>query len=242
MNFFARKPALLIFFSVAILTISAMRADAQQTIFNVPSADILDKGKVYLELDATFRFNDTRSLNKFSSAVLRAVVGTGGNVEIGLNLTGNINPGADATTLASAVKWRAYNNDEKGLAIVVGDNLLVPVRNKTYRVGNYAYAQISKTIKETNGTRLTAGGYYFTKKVVSKAARGGGQFSLEQPVNKSLTVAADWFTGRHSAGYFTPGVIFKPHPRLTGYLGYSIGNDNPHSNNFFFAALGVNLN
>ncbi len=31
-----------------------MNVNAQQTIFNVPSSDILDKGKVYFELAATF--------------------------------------------------------------------------------------------------------------------------------------------------------------------------------------------
>lgn len=45
----------------------AARTNAQQTIFNVPSTDILGEGKVYVELDSTFRFNDTRSVNKFSS-------------------------------------------------------------------------------------------------------------------------------------------------------------------------------
>src|SRR5690349_3013730 len=33
------------------------QASAQQTIFNVPSSDVLDKGKVYFELDATFKPN-----------------------------------------------------------------------------------------------------------------------------------------------------------------------------------------
>ena len=33
-------------------------ANAQQTIFNVPSADVLDKGKVYGELDVTFKPNN----------------------------------------------------------------------------------------------------------------------------------------------------------------------------------------
>jgi hypothetical protein len=209
------------FIALAFCVISI---NAQQTIFNVPSSDILGKGKVYVELDATFRFDDSRTINRFSGFVPRIVAGTGGDVEVGLNLNGNIQPGADATTL------------------VVGNNVFIPVRNKSYNIGNYAYAQVSKTIKSTNGTRLTAGGFYFTKNVVSTAARGGAQFGFEQPVNKYLNINADYYTGRHAAGYFTPGVAFKPHPRVTGYVGYQIGNDNPRSNNFFYAAIGVNLN
>jgi hypothetical protein len=229
-------------FLILTTTVCSISANAQQTIFNVPSSDVLDKGKVYFELDSTFRFDNTRNSNKFSSLVPRVVVGTGGNVEVGLNLTGNINPGTDATALVPAIKWRAYSNEESGVSIVVGDNVIIPVRNKSYNIGNYAYAQVSKTIKSTNGTRLTVGGYYFTKNVVSTAARAGGQFGFEQPVNKYLNINADWYTGKNAAGYFTPGVAFKPHPRVTGYVGYSIGNDNPRSNNFFYAAVGVNLN
>lgn len=217
------------------------KTPAQQTIFNVPSADVLDKGKVYVELDANFKPNNREVLRRFSSFVPRVVAGVGGSVEIGLNLTGNVNPGADATTLLLAVKWRVCNSERKGVAVVVGDSVYIPVRHKTYNVGNYAYAQISKTFKSK--TRLTGGGYYFTKNVVSTAARGGGQFGFEQPITEKFGVAADWFTGKNSVGYFTPGVNFKPHPKVTGYVGYSIGNGEARKgNHFFYAAIGVNLN
>jgi hypothetical protein len=215
---------------------------AQQTIFNVPSSDILGRGKVYLELDASFKTNDQDALGKFSSFVPRIVVGTGSDIEVGLNVTGNIQPGSDTTTLVPAAKWRVYNGGDNGWAIVVGDNLYIPVRNKSYNVGNYAYAQASKSFK--TGTRLTAGGYHFTKNVVaSNADRAGGQFGFEQTVNKYININADWYTGRHAAGYFTPGVAFKLHPKVTGYAGYSIGNAGASSgNHFFYTAVGVNLN
>lgn len=76
-----------------------------------------------------------------------------------------------------------------------------------------------------------------------KAVRGGGQFGFEQTVGDKVTLAADWFTGRHSNGYFTPGVIYKPHPRVTAYFSYSIGNDRAAAgNHFFLFEIGYNLN
>jgi hypothetical protein len=83
---------------------------AQQTIFNVPSSDVLDKGKVYGELDVSFKPNDDADnvVGRFSSFVPRVVVGVGRRVEVGLNLTGNINPGPDSTTLVPAIKLKAY--------------------------------------------------------------------------------------------------------------------------------------
>jgi hypothetical protein len=59
---------------------------AQQTVFNVPTTDVLDPGKVYFELDISAKPNDP----KFSSFVPRVVVGVGGRVEVGLNITGNV--------------------------------------------------------------------------------------------------------------------------------------------------------
>lgn len=214
---------------------------AQQTIFNVPSTDVLDKGKVYGELDASLKPTDGAILTKFSSFVPRVVVGAGNNVEIGLNLTGNIQPGPDSTTLVPTIKWKPYQGKDNGWAVVVGNDLFIPVRNRAYNAGNYVYVETSKTFKD--GTRVTFGGYDFTRNVVASANRAGGQFGFEQPLNKKVTFAADWLTGKHGAGYFTPGVVLKVGPKVTGYAGYSIGNQNlSGGNHFFLLEFGYNFN
>jgi hypothetical protein len=229
-------------FGLALLFGSSVRA--QQTIFNVPSTDVLPKGKVYFELDVPFKpNNDPNNLvGHFSSFVPRIVVGAGSRIEVGLNVTGNIQPGADATTLVPAVKYKAYDGADNGWAIVAGDHLYVPVRNKAYNLGNYVYLEASKTFK-TN-TRITFGGYHFSDNVVApNAQRAGGQFGFEQTVNSKFSVVADWYTGKHAAGYFTPGITFKPHPKVTGYFGYSIGNTGAsRGNHYFLAEIGINFN
>ena len=222
-----------------------MKAHAQQTLFNVPTSDVLPKGKVYGELDITFKPNKNGEnvVPRFSSFLPRIVVGAGSDVEVGLNITGNIQPGPDATALVPTIKWRIYNGKDNGWSLVAGDHIFIPVRNKAYDAGNYVYAQVSKTI---NGgkTRLTAGGYDFSPNVVTaNAHRAGGQFGFEHAVNSSFTVLADWFTGKHASGYFTPGVYFKPHPKVTVYGGYSIVTaDFSKGNHFFYTALGINFN
>jgi hypothetical protein len=216
-------------------------AHAQQTIFNVPSTDVLDKGKVYAELDASVKPTDGSLVPKFSSFVPRVVVGAGSRIEVGLNVTGNIQPGPDSTTLVPTIKWKPYQGENNGWAFVVGDNLFIPVRNRAYNAGNYVYAEMSKTFK--SGTRITFGGYDFTANVVSAANRAGGQFGFEQPLTKKVTFAADWLTGKHSAGFFTPGIVFKVGPKVTGYAGYSIGNTNAsNGNHFFLLEVGYNFN
>jgi hypothetical protein len=225
-----------------VLTALSLTGQAQQTLFNVPTTDVLDKGKVYFELDVSAKLDDSDAVSKFSSFVPRLVVGAGGKVEAGVNLLGNVQPGPDSTTISPTVKWKVYDGGDNGWAIVLGDNLYFPVRNKSYNAGTYAYVMTQKTFKTK--TRLGFGSYFFSKNVVAaNANRAGGQFTLEQPLNKRVTLAADWFTGRHGAAYFTPGVVFKVGPKITGYASYSIGNQNAsRGNHYFLLEFGYNFN
>lgn len=229
---------------LAVLIVAPHELCGQQTIFNIPSTDVLERGKVYAELDVTFKLNDDPSsgFSRFSSFVPRVVIGSGSRVEIGLNITGNINPGPDSTTLVPAIKYKAYDGGDNGWAFVVGDHLFIPVGNTSYNLGNYVYAQASKTFK--GKTRLTFGAYHFSDNVVAASAqRAGGQFGFEQPITSKFGVAADWLTGRHTSGYFSPGVVFKLHSRLTGYASYSLGNASlRNGNHFFLLELGYNFN
>ena len=217
-------------------------AHAQQTVFNVPTTDVLDKGKVYFELDASVKPNDSDVLNKFSSFVPRVVVGTGHNIEIGLNIAGNVQPGADSTTLVPTFKWRVYNGGDNGWAIVAGTHAFIPVHNKAYDIGNYTYAMVQKTFNTK--TRVGFGSGFFTRDVVApNAVRGVGQFTFEQPFTNKFTIASDWYTGKHANGYWTSGGIYKLTKKLTGYFGYSVGNANASSgNHFFLVEIGYNFN
>jgi hypothetical protein len=229
------------FIFLFIVFISVSDAKAQQTIFNVPSTDVLDKGKIYGELDAAFKVDNGRDVRRFSSFVPRVVFGVGGNVEVGLNVVGNIQPGNDSTAIVPTVKWRFYQNAKKDVSIVAGTNVFIPVRNRAYRLGSYSYVNASKTLGEK--TRLTAGGYVYSKNVVAAKARGGAQFGVEHTVNPTFILAADYLTGKHANGYFTPGVFYKPTPKVIGYFGYSIGNSGARGgNNFFLFEVGYNFN
>ena len=218
-------------FVIGVLSTSAL---AQETIFNVPSGDVLDQGKVYGEFDFAY-------LWKTSAATYtpRFVAGIGHNLEVGLNLNGITTPGPSQTTLTPTVKWRPYN--QNGWALVVGDNVFIPVQNRTYDAGNYFYGQLIKTF-ETQ-TRLTLGAFDFTPHVVASGNKAGGQFGIEQPVGKRVTLAADWLTGNNAAGYFTPGAVIKLSSKATLYAAYEIGNSGlTQGNHLLLVELGWNFN
>jgi hypothetical protein len=221
--------ALLLLFALCSL------AQSQQTVLNVPSADVLDRGKAYFELDTTLRPEPYASTWE-----PRLVFGLGDNVEAGVNFVGLNHPGVSSTTIAPAIKWKAKRWPH-GWALLLGDDLFVPVQHRRYTAGNYVYAEVAKTF--ASGTRVTAGAFHFSPHVVSNGQRAGGQFALEQPLSKRATFVADWFTGDHANGYVSIGAVLKITPRLTFYPAYMIGNHRiPEGNHQFEFELGWNFN
>lgn len=225
--------SIFLFFFCVVFSLSVF---AQETVFNVPSGDVLDFGKVYSELDVSYRSSD--SLKTFTP---RLVVGVGHRLEVGVNINSVTAPVASQTTITPTIKWKLFDSSENGWSFLVGDNLFLPVQNRGYDAGTWVYAQAVKSWK-TN-TRATFGAYYASRNVFASFQRAGGQFAIEQAVNKRVTLAADWFTGNSSAGYATPGIIFKLTPKLTWYVSYQIGNSGvTNGNHQALTELGWNLN
>ena len=234
---FSRRQLLLLRCCALLVALcDAKSAHAQETVFDVPSADFLDKGKVYYEQDGTIRFQDPSA-----TFTPRVVFGIGHQIEIGANFNGLSAPTLTQLDVSPTIKWQLWKSAGSGWSFFVGDDVFFPVRDRTYNSGNYSYATLAKQFK--HGTRITAGAYDFTKNVVAPANRAGGQFTVEQTVTGRLTVAAEWYTGNNATGYFNPGVIYKFTPKLTGYAAYQIGNSGlTKGNHQFLYELGYNFN
>ena len=219
-----------------LLIFTASRAYGQETVFDVPSADVLDKGKVYGELDGT-----VRPVDPSATFTPRVVVGIGHQIEIGMNFEGLSAPVLGQLDVSPTVKWRPWRSETSGWSFYAGDNVYFPVRQRAYNVGNYSYAAFAK--EWTHGTRITFGGYDFTRYVVANANRAGGQFTFEQRVSDRLTLAAEWYTGKQAVGYVNPGAIIKLTSKLTLYAAYQIGNAGLTTGNHqFLWELGYNFN
>ena len=211
-------------------------AYGQQTVFDVPSADVLDKGKIYGELDGT-----VRPVDPLATFTPRVVVGVGHQIEIGMNFDGLSAPAFDQLEISPTMKWRLWKDRTSGWCFYTGDDLFFPVRKRTYEAGNYIYAFFAK--EWNHGTRIGVGGYDFTRNVVADANRAGGQFTFEQRVSNRLTLAAEWYTGNTAAGYLNPGAILKLNSKLTLYAAYQIGNAGVTTGNHqFLWEVGYNFN
>ncbi len=204
------------------------RGLAQQTIYNVPSADVLESATVYFETDQYFRPWKTES-GRSGNFFMRGVVGVGYNVELGINVgpfdyLRRSNPFIDF-----AAKWKPFSvefGDEKkpgALGIYVGNHAGVGLRKDVegdFRDFLYGAASLKLPVLQT---RLGVGPYFATRRVFDDRSRGGVLATFEQPVSRidGLLFAADWFSGR--GGSATVGFIYNKDP-FTFYLGHGLAN------------------
>ena len=214
---------------VFAVVFGAGTARAQQTLFNVPSADVLDKGKTYVEVDDLYGGDPDVQV-----ITIRGVQGLGGRVEAGVNLGGFVQPGRSTPTIVPNVKWQPYRTDT--FFVTTGALGLFYLRgSKDGDPAALVYSHVAW--RAPTKTRLTAGAWAASDGYAGPGAERGGLFGFEQPLGRTLTVAADWFTGKNGLGYFTPGV-FVAAGAVTIYAGYSIKNGDSKGNGLL-AELGV---
>ena len=237
-----------------LFVLVAQTASAPSTIFNIPSTDTVDKGKGYFEIDFLPQAPgpDTgASTNIFNP---RIVIGLPMDAEFGVNVpiyhNGDGNP-ANLAYLQPNFKVKFYKNDMDGLAATVGIVANFPMNRTDVQLPwAYIYGNFSKKVKGDMGPRFTVGPFGVIakqddpRKVGFSGTRGGVLLGYEQPLGGPVSFVADWFSGKNSIGYFTPGIsITLPHNGLLN-AGYSIGNDswensNATKNRYAFIYYGI---
>ncbi len=214
--------------AVTALVLLPATARSQQTVFNVPSADVLEPGKLYLETDQYFQ-SWKSGVDDVGFAFVRSVYGLAPDVEIGVN-AGPFDYDHPSVAFAdAAVKWRPWQaefgrGEDTGMyGFVVGDNLGVNVHGEAaHDSRDYAYAEGFVTLAASK-TRFSAGPYYATEDTFAPEDRFGAQMALEHPIRgvEGLTAAADWISG--DGGALTTGFIWSRSP-WTFYAGYGFAN------------------
>ena len=200
--------------AVLVLAILGALARGQETVFNVPSPDILQKGRIYLETDQ-YLADDA------GFGLVRGVYGLARDVEIGVNAGPFDHRHSSVAFVDGTVKWRPVEAASGGLFL--GNHLGANVNgDPAHDVRDYAYGA-GYLVLARGGTRISAGPYYATEDYFAPEARWGAQLTLEQPIAavEGLTAAADWYSGSGAAA--TTGLVWTRRP-WTFYAGYGFAN------------------
>ena len=233
-------------FVVVLFLATAQSTFSQSTLFNIPSTDVVAKKKVYLEFDFISHL-ESHSDGGFQAYVPRAVVGVGKRTEVGLNAAFIDTFAPDQPVeLQPNVKYQLYQGEGNGVTVATGGILYLPVSHRTGTdTFGMIYTVVSKQVKASHGPRVTGGAYGLVGRTDGSGTSGGAIFGYEQPLLPGkVSFVADWFSGKNSIGYFTPGIsITLPHSGLFN-AGYSFGNDswadsNATKNRYVFVYYGV---
>lgn len=207
-------------------------AAAQQTILNIPSADVLDKKQIYFRLDTSWFPSPG-----VATVAPNFIFGAGHNIEFGVNINAFGIPADIANrAIVPNFKWKLLSGKASApthFDIYLGDQLFVPTFHRTLDAGNYAYAAGALTLRAN--TRFTFGGWDSID-VTAAGHHGGALLGLEQTVahqkdRNLVTLGADWQSGRGGNGALAVGVMFFPTPRLMIIPAFQIANSGDHNAN-----------
>lgn len=217
---------------------------AQSTIFNIPSTDVVAKGKTYVEFDF-FRHLESDSNGGFTTLVPRVVVGAGHGVEMGLNVAFTSSAAPTTIYIQPNIKYQFLSNEKEGTALTVGALGFVPAKDRKFNdTFTMLYMNGSKKFSGDLGGRITAGVYGLvsydakTGPNSKKPSIAGAMLAYEQPITKKVSFVADWFSGNNSVGYVTPGFSFALPRNSLLNVGYTIGNYG-HKNNALYIYYGI---
>jgi hypothetical protein len=240
-----------------LLIIYSGRTWAQSTLFNIPTTDTVAKGKAYAEFDFMPQMPGTDD-SRIYMLNPRVVIGAPHNFEFGINIpiyiTTTSGPSATNGFIQPNAKWKFYENEKAGIAVAIGGILNTALNKRdTQDSWGLLYALASKKIKTGDyGPRFHAGPYGVVSAnqdsnsgpISFFGRRAGVILGIEQPIQKRITLVADWYSGKNNLGYFTPGVSISVPGNGLLNIGYSIGNDswtgsNASRNRYLFAYYGV---
>lgn len=195
---------------------------AQQTIFNVPSADITSKNHIFLNPQLVFR---SWAPGRFYAVTNYSALGIGYNSEIDVTLFNVNSPPANNITLGtgfrSVIPIFSKKLPKREIKIIAGSQILASLQGQG--VGNWSYGELSGLLPKLN-TRLTTGVSFGTKQVFD---RNVVCFiaGYEQPVTKNFSLIADWFSGTNTFGLFTSGFSYTFPKNVDVLIGYQLPNN-----------------
>jgi hypothetical protein len=216
-----------------VLLVFCGSVSAQSTLFNVPSTDILPKGRFYIEADFIAKFEKFEK-GGFQTYGYRAVYGVRKNLEVGANFFYTRNGNRPSPKeFQPNIKYRAFQSEKYGVAVSTGAQFFIPLdKSAGNRVYSMVYANASKSVNRLNGMRLTGGFYNIVGAPRDFGSKRGAIIGIEQPIFRRLTFIGDWYSGNNRLGYSAAGLNYAITKKQFVLVGYNFGNFGAGNNAF----------
>jgi len=218
----------------AFLLFVSFSVQAQQTIFSVPSADITQKDKNFVQHESQFR---AKSPGEFWAGTHYAARGIGYNTEIDATLFNLSSPAsknvAFATGFKSVLPIPIKEISSYQPKIIFGS--MIPFSLQGNGIGNWTYLENSFFIPQSD-TRLTGGISFGTKQIFGSdvVCFIGG---FEQKITDKLSYIGDWYSGNNALGVFSTGISYNLPKNVIFYGGYQIPNSKKIARNGFIIEI-----
>ena len=219
--------------SLAIVAIAAsiQVTEAQSSLFNVPTADVMEEGSAYVEADFDAHFAKYRD-GGWQSYGVSAIYGIRKKTEIGLNayLVRSAD-GLSPVEIQPNIKYRLYTNESLGVSVATGAIAYIPVSRRFGRDAMAsAYVVAGKKFKSEWSPRFSAGAYQLIGTKTGSGSTRGALLGVEQPVHRRVVLIADWNTGKNRFGYSAAGVGITLTKKSYLYSAYYFGNEGRGNN------------
>ncbi len=217
---------------------AAGAAFGQTTLFNIPTADTLQRGSWGLEGDFITKPVSYRD-GGYQTYGYRVAYGLTNKTEIGSNFYLTYDGDKTSAQAEFSLKHNVYRNERLGVTVSGGAVAFVPLRARgTDKTSVMVYGVASKSIEPLNGLTVTGGAYHVFGGSDDFGDKTGAIVGVNQPIAGRLSFVADWFSGKNRLGYASAGLNFNVTKRQYLTTGYSFGNSG-RGNNSFAAYYGI---
>lgn len=216
--------------AAAVIAAFASAVSAQTAVFGVPTAEIHQKGSLYIEADLFAHFDkfDRGGFRSFGPSV---IYGVNKRVEAGINLYATQDGSETTVEIEPNVKYRALDQDDIGVDVAVGAVAFVPiVRSGDSKASAMLYTVATRKFASAKNLALTGGVYRVVGGTADMGTRTGILVGAQQPVTKRLTLMADWTSGKNRFGYSNAGFGYEVTSKQYLMVGYSFGNSGRANN------------
>lgn len=229
------KKTLIFIIIMGSLFIWQPNANARQNILNIPSTEVVAKGKIYPKV--TLRIGPFKP-DTFENLLPAIDYGIAKNIEIYTALP----IGQEGVTVFNVANSKIDFNSgikkrfdlTKTTKLAIGQELTVSLQNAD-TPSNFGYLIMSQEIPELR-SRFTVGGYLKNPQKNFIPNKTGVLLGYEQPIiPERLTALIDWTSRNESFGYLATGFSYRTKKLTVIKLGVLIPNGKKAKFGFIFA-------